>query len=242
LAVAALAIAGRRRLPVASFGIAWIALILLPISNIVVESGVLLAERTLFLPSVGAALVLGAIIPVAAARFPSSRPVRFGATTAAVLVLGAGIWRSGTRASVWHDNPTFFAASIVDEPLSYAAHFGEATIMFDNRKYGTAEREIRTAMRLYDGDSREYVDLGLAYEQAGHCEAAIPLARRALELEPHFVLARVMIARCLQKAGQYAALRSLAIVGVADGYQTRIFRAILFTADSGIRAAATGRD
>jgi hypothetical protein len=51
-----------------------------------------------------------------------------------------------------------------------------------------------------------------------------------------------MIARCLEKARQYAALRSIAIQGLADGYQTRLFRAILFTADSGVHATATGRD
>ena len=241
LAVGALALVGRRRLPVASFGIAWIGLILLPISNVVVKSGVLLAERTLFLPSVGAALILGAILPIAATWFPWSRAMRLTATAAGVLLVGAGIWRSSTRAVVWHDNLTVFAASIIDEPLSYAAHFGEAGVMFDNHKYGTAEREIRIAMRLYDGDPRVYVDLGTAYEQAGHCEAAIRLARQALQLEPYFVMARVMIARCLQKSGQYAALHSLAIEGLADGYQTRLYRAILFTADSGVRATATGR-
>ncbi len=241
LAVAALAIAGRRRLPVATFGIAWIGLVLLLISNVVVKSGVLLAERTLFLPSVGAALVLGAIIPIAATWVPTSRPVRYATATALSLVIGAGVWRSATRALVWHDNLTLFAASIVDEPLSYAAHFGEAGMMFDNHKYGTAEREIRTALRLYDGDPRVFVDLGTAYEQAGHCEPAIMLARRALELSPHFVSARVMIARCLQKTGNYTALHSLAIEGIADGYQQGLFREILFTADSGARATATGR-
>jgi len=241
LAVGALAIAGRRRLPVASFGIAWIGLILLPISNVVVKSGVLLAERTLFLPSVGAALILGAILPVAATWFPWSRAMRLTATAAGVLLVGAGIWRSSTRALVWHDNLTLFAASIVDEPLSYAAHFGEAGMMFDNQKYGTAEREIRTALRLYAGDPRVYMDLGTVYEKTGHCDAAIRLASHALELEPYFVMARLMIARCLEKAGDYRALRSVAIEGLADGIQTKLYREVLFTADSGVRAAATGQ-
>jgi hypothetical protein len=241
VAIAALAIAGRRRLSVASFGIAWIALALLPISNVVVKSGVLLAERTLFLPSVGAALILGAVIPVVAAWFPSSRPIRFAVATALVLVLGVGVWRSTTRAGVWRDNPTLFAASIVDEPLSYAAHFGLSGVMFEHQQYGTAEREMHVALRLYDRDPRAFLDLGTAYEMAGHCEAATRLAQHALELQPHFVMAEILIARCLQKAGSYAALRALALEGVAFGYQRHLFREILFTADSGIRAAATGR-
>jgi len=114
-------------------------------------------------------------------------------------------------------------------------------MMFDNQKYGTAEREIRTALRLYAGDPRVYMDLGTVYEKTGHCDAAIRLASHALELEPYFVMARLMIARCLEKARDYRALRTVAIEGLADGIQTTLYRAVLFTADSGVRAAATGQ-
>jgi hypothetical protein len=55
------------------------------------------------------------------------------------------------------------------------------------------------------------------------------------------VMARLMIARCLEKAGEYRALRSVAIEGLADGVQTKLYREVLFTADSGVRAAATGQ-
>lgn len=240
LAVIALAIAGRRRLPVASFGILWIGLAMLPISNVIVKSGVLLAERTLFLPSVGAALILGAMLPVAAARFRSRR-LRLAMIPVLACLLIAGTWRSLERARVWHDNETLFAQSVVDEPLSYAAHFGLAGILFDSHHYATAEREIRLALRQYDADPRVWQDLASAYEQAGHCEPAIPLAREAIVLQPHFVEAKLLIAKCLNLARDYPALRSLAIQGVADGYQPGIFRQVLFTADSGLRATSAGR-
>jgi protein O-mannosyl-transferase len=236
----ALAVVARRQAPVAAFGIAWIGLILLPISNVVVKSGVLLAERTLFLPSVGAVLVLGAIVPLVAVRFPQ-RELRVVATAAWVLVLGAAAWRSATRAPVWHDNDALFAQSIVDEPLSYAAHYGVAGLDFNAKQYVTGEREARLAMRLYQDDPRLFVDLGKEYERIGRCDAAMTLARRALVLSPHYVMARLIIARCLAKAGDYAALHSVAVEGVADGYQPQLFRQILFTADSGARAASAGR-
>jgi protein O-mannosyl-transferase len=240
LAIAALAVAGRRRVPVAAFGIAWAGLVMLPISNVMVKSGVLLAERTLFLPSVGAALVFGAIVPVLAARFPGPS-VRPAAATVFAMVLGAGIWRSATRSPVWHDNDRLFAQSIVDEPYSYAAHFGEAGLMFNDKKYGTGEREARTAIRLYQDDERLFVDLGTEYERIGRCDAAVRLAHHALELSPHFVAARLIVARCLNRAGNYVALHSVAVAGMADGYQWRLFRQILFTADSGVRATSAGR-
>ena len=57
--VVGLAIAGRRRAVPVTFGIAWIGAALLVIGNVLVPSGVLVAERTLYLASVGACLALG---------------------------------------------------------------------------------------------------------------------------------------------------------------------------------------
>ena len=42
-----------RRAPVVAFGITWMAVTLFPVANLVVPTGIVLAERTLFLPSVG---------------------------------------------------------------------------------------------------------------------------------------------------------------------------------------------
>src|SRR4029078_2303538 len=62
LLFALVARSARKWAPSVSFGIAWAAIALLPVSNIV-PTGVVLAERTLFLPSIGFVLAVG---PVAA--------------------------------------------------------------------------------------------------------------------------------------------------------------------------------
>ena len=64
----------------------WIAIAFLPVSNLLFSTGVLLAERTLYLPSVGLALAAGAAL----ARLPVQR-LRVVLT---LLVLAGGI-RSG---------------------------------------------------------------------------------------------------------------------------------------------------
>jgi hypothetical protein len=56
---AVLAVRYRHRAPPLAFGLAWMAGTLLIVSNLIVPSEVLLAERTLYLPSVGAVLLLG---------------------------------------------------------------------------------------------------------------------------------------------------------------------------------------
>lgn len=204
LAVAAvtLAVVARRRAPVAAFGIWWATLALLPVSNLIVRSGVLLAERTLFLPSVGAVLVLGALAQVLVARVRVREGTRRGilaGAAACVLgacVLAAGAWRSARRQPVWHDSRRLIEQSVRDEPLSYRAHFSLMGEMFDAGEWGSAEREARIALRLYSGDPWVYEMLAYHYFVAGQCGLAEPLLQNALSLDPAYADARYMLTTC----------------------------------------------
>jgi hypothetical protein len=64
-----LVLAWRKGRKIEAFGLGWIAIAFLPVSNLLFSTGVLLAERTLYLPSVGLALAAGAAL----ARLPESR-------------------------------------------------------------------------------------------------------------------------------------------------------------------------
>ncbi len=61
-----------RRRALAGFALLWIVVTLLLVSNLIVPTGILLAERTLFLPSVGAALLIGDAVTRLTARFGTS--------------------------------------------------------------------------------------------------------------------------------------------------------------------------
>lgn len=56
-----------------ALGLAWFFVAVLPVSNLIVRSDVLLAERTLYLPSVGLALVLAGLAHELAPSIPLSR-------------------------------------------------------------------------------------------------------------------------------------------------------------------------
>ena len=114
-----------RRHPVIAFGILWAALALFPVSNLLIPTGILLAERTLFLPSLGAMLAIGG---AAAALLPALQ--RFGHARRSIvfaalwLVVLAGLVRSALRQPVWRDNQTLFAQTALDAPRSYKALAG----------------------------------------------------------------------------------------------------------------------
>ncbi len=119
VALIALAWAERRRAPVVTFGIAWMAVALFPVSNLVVPTGVVVAERTLFLPSVGFVIAIGAlgwqVFEVTRGRWPSTGQV-LAAACAVVVALGAA--RSIGRERVWNNNQRLAAATARDAPRS----------------------------------------------------------------------------------------------------------------------------
>ena len=119
-AVLLLAVLLRKRQPVISFGVAFFCVALLPSSNFVLPAGIVLAERTLFLPSVGAMLVLGALAVVIRdwirARFGERRDVARLGQAVIALVLAAGTARSLQRTTVWHDNERLFRQAVIDSP------------------------------------------------------------------------------------------------------------------------------
>src|SRR2546428_14007700 len=93
---------GRRTPPTLAFA-AWAsAVTYLPTSNLLFPSGIVLAERTLYLPVLLVAALAGWVVQWALTRWP---PRRVG-IAAAALLLGL-LGRTVTRLPVWRDNRTF---------------------------------------------------------------------------------------------------------------------------------------
>ncbi len=102
----------RRRAPVLSFGLTWCVVALLPVSNIV-PTNIMLAERTLFLPSVGFLLAVGAAGERAVALAGRHRKAaRLTLTSACAILVLLGLVHSGNRQLSWNSahvkiaNPT----------------------------------------------------------------------------------------------------------------------------------------
>jgi protein O-mannosyl-transferase len=191
-AVGAAIVVIRRRSALA-FGILWTAVCLLPTSNVVIPTGVFLAERTLFLPSVGIVIAIAGIV-----RAPMPRWIAVGAL-ATVLVLG--VWRSAIRQTVWHDDAFLFGMTVAEDPRSYAAHFERARALLARGQHDEGLAEAERAEQLYDRDPDLAGLLGREYAAAGRCDAAVPLLRQAVEWMPSRATPRARLARCLQQLG-----------------------------------------
>lgn len=95
-----------------AFGVVWFVVAISPVSNTIFLSGVLLAERTMYLPSVGLAAGTGWLV----LRLSRDRPRAAWIGLAVALVLLTA--RTWTRNPTWRDNPHVFATLIGDNPQS----------------------------------------------------------------------------------------------------------------------------
>jgi protein O-mannosyl-transferase len=167
LALLAVAVVAARRAPVVTFGFGWIAATVFIVANIIVPTGVLLAERTLYLPSVGAVLVLGWGLEAARARAPRAAFAAFAA-----LLLAAAL-RTVTRNPVWRNNDVFFPMLVKDAPGSYRGEWTEAMLAVERGDSAEGERRLRRAILIEPLAAPVWRDLGrLLYRRGRHAQAA----------------------------------------------------------------------
>lgn len=231
----------RRRQPTVSFGIAIVCITLLPSSNFVLPAGIVLAERTLFLPSVGAMFVAAAIGAIIAERSRASRSelARSGGWAFLGVVLAAGVWRSAQRSMVWYDNERLFRQAVVDSPLAYRAHYMLGAWHFENQRKREGETEYRRALNLFPYDPFLSYNMAEQYRQVGLCGPALPLYRWTFGLDANFPLGRGNFAWCLLNEGHYDEARLRAFETIRVGGDLKGMRRVIFITDS-IRAAERG--
>jgi protein O-mannosyl-transferase len=166
-ALALLALAAwraRRRLPAVTAGLLFVAVTASVAANVVVPTGVIVAERLAYLPSFGVALAVGALwtwLPRGRALWP--------ATAIALALLGA---RTVARSAVWHDSATFLAALRRDAPDSFRTHWALGQEAFGHGRRTEGERQMLSAIRIHPDTPALLDELGERYLENGLFEPA----------------------------------------------------------------------
>jgi hypothetical protein len=226
------AMAARRSAPVLTFGLIWVGIALFPVSNVLVPTGIVLAERTLYLATIGLLLTVGALLPKVFTAVAGARPlVRRAAIAAFMLLLGVGAVASALRQRTWANPFIQTAHLLLDAPLSYRSHYGAASVLWEANQRERSEVEYRRALALFPRSfvvPREFAD---RLRLDAKCDAAIPLYRQALRNAPDLNDVRSSLIACLLYEGQYAEAHSQARIGLSvdgggiDSVNLRNFRA-----------------
>jgi protein O-mannosyl-transferase len=233
-AVVVVAWAARRRAPTLSFGLVWAAVSLFPVSNVLVPTGILLAERTLFLPSIGAALALGALAETAIDWDRGQRRLiaRTLALAGAVLVI-AGAARSAERERTWRSESAFVTQSARDAPDSWRTERAYGQLLFTAGDRDAALAAYQRAIALVPPAHAWRVrnDLARRFWEAGANELAVEQLRVSLLETPDTPETRYYLILAYLTVGAYADARREADAALAQGLSSRIFGELRAVAD-----------
>jgi tetratricopeptide (TPR) repeat protein len=166
--------------------VAWIAISFFPASNLLVATGQVLAERTLYLPSVGAVMLLAVVVEAIAARFTSSprvvrsRFVSIGTAAACVLVFVAARATS-SRSHAWANHEALFNQLIAADPGDDTRYRVLATY---EQKRGRTTEAIALLQRAYEINPRDralITDYATVLFNAGQSRRAAQMAGHLME-------------------------------------------------------------
>ncbi len=191
-ALLALALLAWRRHRTASLGLLIILAAWLPTSNLLFPTGIVLSERTLYLPSVG--LVLLAAYGVdAMARRRLTRAALLVPTLVA-LPLAARTW---TREDVWQSTRSLVLHGLVSQPESYAVHEAVARALWLRGQRLDAMREYEIAVELFPLDPYLQTRVAAAALEMDAPRNALRHARAAERIDSSYAAAQQALAIAL---------------------------------------------
>lgn len=168
----------RRKLPVLSFGIAWLLITLIPFCGLVPNyQG--MAERYEYLASMGLAVV---ILWLVAQSRRWARPIAIGA---AVVWFGWGSWRVNARAMDWKDEATIARASLQATPHSAILWYNLALTEADSGNVSSAIAHYQRAIAVNPRYQAAFVNLSNLLRRQGKYQEALDLMTRSIALNPN---------------------------------------------------------
>ncbi|MBI3493620.1 MAG: tetratricopeptide repeat protein [Acidobacteria bacterium] len=179
----------------ASFGIVWFLLSLVPSAVLIaLDQGEPMTEHRVYLASCGLFLTVGAAIGWIRGRVEeASVSARSVASAALALVLMAFAAETVVRNAVWADPVKLWRESVDLAPNHYRPRLLLGEALLDKGRRDEAMEQFRIAIRLRPTDSTAYVKLGRCLADVGQFAEARRLFLKAVEIEPRSGAVRQML-------------------------------------------------
>ena len=196
---------------VLSFGVMWAVITLSPISNVLFLSGVLLAERTFYLPSVG---FVAALAWMGLELYDERRRFALGAL---IVMLSLMSVQTFVRNATWRNNVSVFDTLLREHPEAGRAQWllGDVQYPIDR---SASFKAYRIAISLLDGSYPLLVEVGRKLQISGKTEAAKALFERAWSDFPEMGPAPQALAVIYHREGDFeAAIEAAGAASTAYG-------------------------
>lgn len=190
-----------KRHPAICFSLAWIGLAMAPTSNLLVPIGTIMAERLLYLPSVGFSLLIGLLVATWSRATGQHRQrvgtVRVVAAVILALLAARGLIRLGD----WRDDRTIFRRAIEVVPDSVRAQYNYGTASEDAGDDAAAAQAYEKAIAVWPRFSDAQYNLAGVYARQSRWAEAVRHYRLALREQPANVQYLVNLGRSLTARG-----------------------------------------
>ncbi|UCF18866.1 MAG: tetratricopeptide repeat protein [Gemmatimonadota bacterium] len=204
LLILALAILWFRKAPEFSLAVAWAGITLLPVSNLVIMAEIILAERTLYLPSVSVSII------AALALSKASRQRRRWLFLALIVWVAFFSVVTVRRNPVWYSTDTVFEDLRRRHPESSRLLYGVGWQYYRQGKWEEAREWIGRSLEIWPYHAPYLAEFALYLLEHEEYEEADSMAARAIRLNPDFRDYRVLHAVIRVRAGEWqAALRTI---------------------------------
>lgn len=203
LAYGAITLAMRGRSAVAALALAWFPLAFAVTGNIALPVSTIMAERLLFLPSLGPCLLAGMAVDQARLR---GRVRHLLAVTAAAAVVAVFVPLFLARGAVWASGEVYFTASAAASPRSAKAWYDlglwRSTRGAANASQQEAEAAWRRALDILPSFHRANYELAESLGRRGQPLAGAEVYERFLTEVPDDTGALTNVTRLLLDAGE----------------------------------------
>lgn len=180
------AFAVRRRTKLPLFVLLWFTASVLPVMNIVAIP-IEMADRYLYLPSIGFVVGVSAGIVALVDRVGTRNATAARGVMVATLVVGI-VWcrQSVVGNEVWKNDVTLWSSVIERSPEFYIGRTSLAAAYLKRGDAAAAERELRTSLATFPGDSTAYLNLGELLRRQKRYAEAKEAFRHVIALKPDY--------------------------------------------------------
>jgi tetratricopeptide (TPR) repeat protein len=213
-ALFAAAVWAYRAHPPVFFGSAFLLVSVLPLAFLLPFFTIVLAERYLYLPSLGLCIAVGAL----AVRIPR-RWTTASMVALVVLIILPAVARTLVRNRDWRDNETLFAATVLTAPNSSKAHANRAATLAARAETERGAGDSESARQLFEQATSHY--------------------QRALEIDPLAAHVRVQYGLCLGALGRYELAERELLKAAHQGRGEALFYLYRSLIEQGLRVVAT---
>eukprot|EP00759_Apiculatamorpha_spiralis_P058326 PhF_6_TR9177/c1_g1_i2/m.14304 len=140
--------------------LAWLILPYLPVSHIVVSVGTMIAERCLYVPSMGVCLFVALFLEKLRSR---SKLSFYTALMLSVFVAGLGSWKIWSRNYDWYTDKQLFQSAIAVCPNSAKHHQQYALALLNEKNNEGAKFHLERANSIYPDWPEPHYHLGRWY-------------------------------------------------------------------------------